>query len=115
MRKIAIEAQAYPIAPDVPMNLVARLNALRVYHTGPGLVRDAGGPVAMLRLGPQRLIPPFAVITSPQGARDVLGVADGGYDKENLVHVESRDWGENVFNMPYESWVKRRRVLQPLF
>ena len=115
MTKTAIEAQASPIAPDVPMNLISRLNALRVYHTGPGLVRDAGGPVAMLRLGPQRLIPPFAVITSPQGARDVLGVADGAYDKENLVYVESRSWGNNVFNLPYESWLERRRALQPLF
>jgi cytochrome P450 len=115
MTKTALEAQAYPIAPDVPMNLISRLRALRVYNTGPGLVRDAGGPVTMLKLGPRRLIPPFAVITSPQGARDVLGVADGAYDKENLVHVESRDWGNNVFNLPNESWLKRRRALQPLF
>jgi cytochrome P450 len=69
----------------------------------------------MLKLGPRRLIPPFAVVTSPQGARDVLGVADGAYDKENLVHVESRDWGNNVFNLPYEPWLERRRALQPLF
>jgi len=115
MRKITTETSAYPIAPDVPVNLIARLNALRVYHTGPGLVRDAGGPVAMLRFGPEWLIRPFVVITAPQGARDVLGVADGAYDKENLIHVESRGWGENLFNLPYESWVNRRRVLQPLF
>ena len=89
MTRTAIEAQAYPIAPDVPLRLVSRLNALRVFHTGPGVIRDAGGPVAMVRLGPKRLIPPFAVITSPQGARDVLAATGGAFDKENLVHVES--------------------------
>ena len=114
MRKITTETSAYAIAPDVPVNLIARLNALRVYHTGPGLVRDAGGPAAMLRFGPEWLIRPFVVITAPQGAQDVLGVADGAYDKENLIYVESRGWGENLFNLPYKSWVKRRRVLQPL-
>jgi len=115
MTRPVIEPQAYPIAPDVPLSLVSRLNALRVFHTGPGVIRDAGGPVAMVRLGPERLIPPFAVITSPQGACDVLGATDGAFDKENLVHVESRDWGDNVFNLPYEPWLKRRRALQPLF
>jgi len=115
MTRPVIEPQAYPIAPDVPLSLVSRLNALRVFHTGPGVIRDAGGPVAMVRLGPERLIPPFAVITSPQGACDVLGATDGAFDKEGLVHVESRDWGDNVFNLPYEPWLKRRRALQPLF
>lgn len=110
-----LEPRHYPIAPDVPMRLVPRLKALRTYHTGTGLIRAAGGPVTMVRFGSSRLLPPFAVITSPQGARDVLGGNDSPFDKEGLVHVESRALGINSFNMPNEPWRARRRTLQPLF
>ena len=115
MTRIAVEAQHYPIAPDVPLPLLARLTALRVFHTGPGVVRDAGGPVAILRVGPKRLLPSYAVITSPQGVRDVLGGADGSFDKQDIAHIQSRAWGNNLFNLPYEPWLFRRRALQPLF
>ena len=115
MGRIELDVRDYPIPPDVPMRLMPRLRALRTFHTGTGLIAAAGGPVTMVRFGPERIAPPFVVVTSPQGARDVLGGSDGAFDKEGLIHVESRALGPNVFNMGHQPWLTRRRVLQPLF
>jgi cytochrome P450 len=71
--------------------------------------------VAIVRLGPRRLVPPFAVVTSPQGAHDVLAGSDGTFDKEMIVHVQTRWLGKNVFDLPHASWKPRRRTLQPAF
>jgi cytochrome P450 len=98
------------------MPLIARVKALRRLHTGPEEIRDAGGPVTLVRLGPRRLVAPMAVITSPQGAHDVLGGSDGSFDKEMITFVEARKWfGNNLFNITHEPWVSRRRTMQPLF
>jgi cytochrome P450 len=91
------------------------MRAVRVFHTGLAEIRDAGGPVAIVRLGPRRLVPPFAVVTSPQGAHDVLAGSDGTFDKEMIVHVQTRWLGKNVFDLPHASWKPRRRTLQPAF
>ena len=115
MTRTAIDVQAYPIAPDVAMGLREKLHVLRVFHTGPGLVRDKCGPVAIIRFRPRRLLPPLAVVTSPQGIRDVLGGSDGSIDKEDTVHSETRAWGDNLFNLPHAKWANRRRAIQPLF
>ncbi len=115
MARTELDVLEYPIPPDVPMRLIPKLRALRTFHTGTGLIRDAGGPVTMVRIGPARITPTFAVITSPQGARDVLGGSDGAFDKEGQIHIESRALGVNVFNLPHEPWLTRRRALQPLF
>ncbi|GAA3811423.1 cytochrome P450 [Nocardioides panacisoli] len=97
------------------MGLLERVRAVRQFHTGIEQIRDAGGPVAMVRLGPPRLTPTFAVVTSPQGAHDVLAASDGAFDKEMIVHVENRAFGSNLFNMPHEPWKPRRRTIQPVF
>jgi cytochrome P450 len=115
MKTTAQDAASAPPAPDVPLGLIPRLNALRVFHTGFGVIRDAGGPVAMVRFGPGRLLPRYCVVTSPQGIRDVLGGTDDTFDKFDLTHVESLAWGDNLLNMPHEAWLTRRRALQPLF
>jgi hypothetical protein len=39
-------------------------------------LRDAGGPVTRVSLGPKWLFPPVVVATSPQAARDILGRRD---------------------------------------
>ncbi len=111
----ATEVWGYPIAPDVPLPLLVRLKALKEFHTGSAVIGAAGGPVTMVRFGPPGLLAPFAVITSPQGARDVLGATNGAFDKEGLAHVESRVLGSNSFSMAHDPWVPRRRTLQPLF
>jgi cytochrome P450 len=97
------------------MGMLARMNAVRAFHTGLADIRDVGGPVAIVRLGPDWLVPPFAVVTSPQGAHDVLAGSDGTFDKEMIVHVQTRWLGNNVFDLPHEPWKARRRTLQPAF
>jgi cytochrome P450 len=97
------------------MPLRARLKAVREFHTGLADIGRAGGPVTMVRLGPRRLVPAFAVVTSPQGAHDVLAGSDGTFDKEMIVHVQTRWLGTNVFDLPHQPWKARRRTLQPAF
>jgi cytochrome P450 len=104
-----------PVPPDVPLSFAARLRAVREFHRGFERIRDAGGPVTMVRLGPARLVPSFAVVTSAQGAHDVLAGSDGLFDKEMIVHVQNRLLGDNLFNLPHERWLGRRRTIQPLF
>jgi cytochrome P450 len=97
------------------MGLLARMKSVRAFHTGLAEIRDAGGPVAIVRLGPRRLVAPFAVVTSPRGAHDVLAGSDGTFDKEMIVHVQTRWLGNNVFDLPHQPWKVRRRTLQPAF
>ena len=111
----ATDLSTLPLAPDVPMGLRERLRTVQQFHTGPARFRDAGGPVTMVRLGPRRLVPAFAVVTSPEGAHDVLAASDGAFDKEMIVHVQNRTFGDNLFNLPHERWKPRRRTIQPVF
>ncbi len=97
------------------MRFGERLRAIRRFHTGLAEIGRAGGPVTMVRLGPTWLSPPFVIVTSPQGAHDVLAGSDGAFDKEMIVHIEQRTLGDNVFNLRHERWTPRRRTLQPLF
>jgi cytochrome P450 len=79
-------------------------------------LRDAGGPVTRFRLGPGWLMPPIVVATSPQAIRDVLSIKDGAVDKTSLILSELRRvLGGNLFNLPYEEWLTRKRTLQPVF
>ncbi len=108
-------ADELPGAPSAPLRYRDRLRAIRQFHTGMELIRDVAGPVAMLRLGPAKLVPTFAIVTSPQGAHDVLAAHDGAFDKEMIVHVQNRSLGDNLFNLRHQRWVSRRRTLQPVF
>ena len=104
------------LPPVAPMSLPARLRAVREFHTGPAVVRDVAGPVVRVPLGPRLVVPPFVVVTSPQGAHDVLaGSNNDTMDKLTPIHLETRLIGDNVFNLPYEAWKPQRRTLQPLF
>jgi cytochrome P450 len=106
---------AHPLAPDVPLAYLERLRAVRQFHTGIEKIRDVGGPVSMVRLGPARLVPRFAIVTSTQGAHDVLAASDGAFDKEMTAHVENRTLGDNLFNLSHQRWIPRRRTIQPVF
>ncbi len=104
------------LPPVAPMSLPARLRALREFHTGPAVVRDLAGPVVRVPVGPRLVVPPYVLVTSPQGAHDVLaGSSNDTMDKLTQVHLETRLIGDNVFNLPYEPWKPQRRTLQPLF
>jgi cytochrome P450 len=104
------------LPPVAPMSLPARLRAVRNFHTGPAVIRDLAGPVVRVPLGPHHVVPPFVMVTSPQGAHDVLaGSNNDTMDKLTPIHLETRLIGDNVFNLPYQAWRAQRRTLQPLF
>jgi cytochrome P450 len=79
-------------------------------------LRDAGGPVTRFRLGPKWLMPPIVVAPSPEAIRDILSNKDGAIDKTTRVFTEFRRVvGANLFDLPYEPWLPRRRTLRPVF
>lgn len=104
-----------PPAPTNPLSLRRQLSAIRVFHTGLEVLRDAGGPVTKLKIGPERLTQPVVVVTSPRGARDVLGRGGEHVDKTRVHHEMRNLMGANLFDLTYERWLPRRRALQPVF
>ena len=68
-------------------------------------------------LGPNGSYPPGVLITSPQGARDVLGRTDA-FAERGATPIASelrRLMGGNLLVLPHDEWLPRRRALQPLF
>ena len=111
-----VDTSTLPRAPRNPLPRSEQVKALRAYHTGLSTLRDAGGYVTLLSLGPSWLVPPMVVATSPQGIHDILGRRDGLAEKANSVFVEMRRlMGGNLFDLTHRSWLPRRRTLQPLF
>ena len=105
-----------PLAPLNPLPYRQRRDALRNFHTGTDVLRDAGGPVTRFTLGPRWLMPPIVLATSPQGIRDINNVRDGSVDKTSAVAAQLRSLiGGNLFVLPHEEWLPRRRTLQPVF
>lgn len=91
------------------------VKALRNFHTGPEVLRDAGGPVTRLKFAPSWLMPEIVMTTSPQGAHDVLGISDAIVERNTLHHEMRSLIGANLFVVPHDEWLPRRRLLQPLF
>lgn len=111
----AADVQTLPLAPRNPLPLPFALRALRSFNTGFERLRDAGGPVTRVTLGPGWLMPPVVVVTSPQGGHDMLGRTDAFVDK-NRVHEEFRNLlGGNLFSFMHDEWLPRRRSLQHIF
>ena len=104
-----------PLAPVNPMPHRQQVRAIRAFHTGLETLRDAGGPVTRLRLGPKWLMPPVVVATSPQGARDILGRSGEHAERTRLHHEMRQLLGPNLFDLTHEPWLPRRRALQPIF
>ena len=104
-----------PLAPKNPLPYRRQLAALREFHTGTEVLRDAGGRVTRFSLGPRWLMPEIVVATSPQGGRDILGRTDALIEK-TTVHAEMRNLvGDNLFDVTHERWLPRKRTLQPVF
>lgn len=104
-----------PPAPRNPLPYRQQVQAIRNFHTGIETLRDAGGPVTQLRLGPKWLMPPVVVATSPQAARDILG-RSGEHTDRTRVHHETRHlFGPALFVLTQQPWLPRRRTLQPIF
>ncbi|SOJ53888.1 Pentalenene oxygenase [Mycobacterium simulans] len=105
-----------PLAPKNPLPYRQRARAIRSFHTGIDQLRDAGGPVSRVTLGPKWLIPPIVVATSPEAIHDILTNRDGSLDKTSRVLSEFRRvMGDNLFDLPHAQWLPRRRTLQPVF
>jgi cytochrome P450 len=107
---------ALPLPPVNPLPRKERLAAVRSFHTGTDILRDAGGPVTRFTLAPKWLMPELVVVTSPQGIRDTVTCHDGSIDKTSDVSRElERIIGANLFDVAHEQWKPRRRTIQPVF
>jgi cytochrome P450 len=108
------DVSALPLAPKSPLGYRRRVAAMRAVHTGAEELRDAGGPVTQVSLGPRWLMPRLVIVTSPQGHRDVLG--SGAVTDKTRTHAEMRHLiGSNLFDLTHGPWLPRRRALQPVF
>lgn len=105
-----------PLVPLNPLPLRERLKWARQYHVGQVLLREAGGAVTRVALGPRWLKSPCIVfVMSPTGARDVLARNNEWCDR-TLVHQEIRRLiGDNLADLPNALWSSRKRTLQPVF
>ena len=109
------EVGSLPLVPRNPLPFRQQMKAIREYHIGQELLRDSGGPVTRVTLGPKWLNGPIIWVTSPTGARDVLGRKDDACDR-TAVHREMRHlMGDNLVDLPNTPWLSRKRTLQPLF
>jgi cytochrome P450 len=111
----AVDVSSLPLAPKNPMRMREKMHALRNYHTGFEELRDAGGPVTRVEMGPRLLFPPMIVVTSPRGGRDMIGRTDAFVDKTSVHAALRKLVGGNLFNLPHDEWLPRRRSLQHVF
>ena len=106
---------ALPLAPKNPLPIRALVKAVRNLDKGQVPIRDAGGPITRVQLGPKWVVPPLVVVMSPGGIRDVLGRNDA-FAERCIVHEEVRHMaGDSLFVLPNEPWRPRKRALQPVF
>lgn len=112
-----VDVASLPPAPKNPLPYWQRLKATREITVGQEKLRNAGGPVTKCILGPKWLIPPFVLVSSPQGARDALGRTDAFADRGQLPALKElrRLMGANLLDLPHDEWLPRRRALQPMF
>src|SRR5260370_6407640 len=103
-----------PPAPKNPLPFRQQLNAIRAFHTGLEILRDAGGPVTRLKLAPSWLVPPVVVVTSPQGARDVLRRGGGYIDKTPLHPEQAPLLRADLFHPTNKPLLPRPRTPPPL-
>ncbi len=109
------EVGRLPLVPRNPLPFRRQLTAARQYHTGQVLLREAGGSVTRVPLGPQWLNPPIVFVMSPAGARDVLARNNEWCDRTLVHHEIRRLLGDNLADLPNMLWRSRKRTLQPLF
>ncbi|KMO71103.1 cytochrome P450 [Mycolicibacterium chubuense] len=109
------DVRSLPLAPRNPLPLRELVKLVRRLDTGQDVIRDAGGPVTRIQLGPARVVPPIVAVMSPAGMRDVLGRNDAATDR-CIIHEEVRGMaGDSLFVLPNRQWRPRKRALQPVF
>jgi cytochrome P450 len=106
-----------PLAPKNQLPYWRRLVAIRQFDTGPELLRESGGPVTRIVMGPKWMMPPLVFVSSPQGAHDILARTDAFAERAATpIAVELRRlMGDNLLVVPHREWLPRRRALQPIF
>jgi cytochrome P450 len=110
-----IDVSALPLAPKNPLPIGELLKAVRNLDRGQEVIRDAGGPITRVQIGPKWLFPPLVAVFSPEGIRDVLGRNDE-FSERCIVHEEVQHTaGDSLFVLPNEQWRPRKRALQPVF
>ncbi|EHB58693.1 Unspecific monooxygenase [Mycolicibacterium rhodesiae JS60] len=110
-----ITVRELPLAPLNPLPYRQQVRAIRTFHAGVETLRNVGGPVTRLRLGPQWLMPAVVVASSPQAARDILGHSGERADRARVHHETRNLFGPSLFDLAHEPWLPRRRTLQPIF
>lgn len=111
------EVGARPLSPKNPLPYWRQVKAVRSYIDGLQTLVDAGGPITRIVLGPKWLVPNVVLISSPEGARDLLGRTDEVSDRgrtRTMVEMHAL-MGGNLLDLPHERWLPRRRTLQPMF
>ena len=99
------DVSALPLPPKSPLPYWRRVAALRAFHTGPEALRDAGGPVTRVNIGPRWRVLLVVVTTSPQGGRDTIGRTDA-FIYKTRGHAEMRRLlGNNLFDVTHEAWL----------
>jgi cytochrome P450 len=108
---------AAPLPPKNPLPYWQRLSATRRFDTGFELLRESGGSVTRNVLGPGWIMPPLVIVSSPQGAHDVLARTDAFAERAATpMALEIRRLlGDNLLVVPHHEWLPRRRELQPIF
>ena len=104
-----------PLVPANPLPLRQRLIAARQYHTGQVTLREAGGSVTRVMLGPFGFGPSIVFVMSPAGARDVLSRNNEWCDRTPVHHEMRQLMGDNLADLPNAPWRSRKRTLQPVF
>lgn len=109
------DVMSYPVPPFVSLPWRERISSVRDVYRGPAKIRDIYGPVALVKLAPKWIAPTIAIVSSPEGARDVLSSSGPAIDKVGRAYEESRVQGLHLFNLDYARWLPRRRTVQPIF
>lgn len=106
---------ALPPVPKNPLPYRQLVKLVRALDTGQEVIRDAGGPITRVQIGPKWLLPPFVAVFSADGIRDVLGRNDV-FAERCIVHQEVQHLaGDSLFVLPNQTWRPRKRALQPVF
>ncbi|MCV7076856.1 cytochrome P450 [Mycobacterium szulgai] len=106
---------ALPLAPRNPLSVREQVAAIAQCHGGIERLRDTGGKITRLKLGPKWLFPEIVLVTSPQAARDVLS-ASGSWTDVTLFQDElCALLGPALLALRHKNWRPRRRALQPAF
>ncbi len=104
-----------PLVPMNPLPVGERMKWARQNHHGQVVLREAGGSITRVGLGPRWLGPSIVFVMTPEGARDALARNNDACDRTLVHHEMRRLLGDNLADLPNAPWLSRKRTLQPVF